>query len=125
MKSAPQLVDCDCGAQMKARNIGSHLLSKKHADALAERNAHRPGIKKGGRGWSVRPKYNPDHRESDRRRKEQAILAAQFKMQEATAAYRQSVVTAYEEGYLTADDLAELCDVHKATIYDWRRQVRE
>jgi len=117
------LVKCTCGAEMKARNIGSHQLSAKHAAQIAEVRARTPGVRPGERRWSVVSKYNHDHTPTDRKHVESVLLARKLAVEEQQTKLHTDAVNAYEGGYFTTSELAEMLGVSRTTIFTWRKEL--
>lgn len=120
-----QQVTCSCGAVMNARNIGSHKLSAKHAQQMAEARAHTPGVRPGGRKWSVVSKYNHDHTPKARTIIEQQLFALQLAVRKAQAELEVCTVNAYEDGYFTTTELADLLAISRTTIFAWRKELNQ
>jgi len=120
-----QQVTCSCGAVMNARNIGSHQLSAKHAQQMAETRAHTPGVRPGERKWSVVSKYNHDHTPKARTNREQQLLARLVKVQQAQGELQRDAVECYEAGYMTTSEIANLLGVSRTTIFAWRKELTQ
>ena len=118
-----QQVTCSCGAVMNARNIGSHKLSAKHAQQMAETRAHTPGVRPGERKWSVVSKYNHQLTAPQRYKKKQELLALQLAVRKAQAELEVCTVNAYEDGYFTTTELADLLAISRTTVFAWRKKI--
>lgn len=101
---------------MPARNIGSHKLSKKHADALA---ASKPN---GRRPWSTKQRYDRSRTEGQRFKAALAIQTAVETRDAANVAIVDACRSAYEGGYLTIQEVAEFAGVNKVTVWAWFRR---
>ena len=114
---------CACGITVQARNLSEHQTSARHIQKMVEARAHTPGVRPGERRWSVVSKYNHQLTAPQRYKKKQELLALQLAVRKAQAELEVCTVNAYEDGYFTTTELADLLAISRTTVFAWRKKI--